>query len=130
MANSRRRCRHCRDYFPADQIRAGFCGRDCQAAHRVKPKKSPRLTAFDSEFAAARLQVAERSGGRCEARLACCVGRASHVHHRVLRGQGGGNELENLLHCCDRCHGEIHADVQGSYEAGFLRHSWDVTELD
>jgi 5-methylcytosine-specific restriction endonuclease McrA len=36
-----------------------------------------------------------------------CAGRL-HVHHRVLRSQGGADEVDNLCTLCERHHDEAH----------------------
>ncbi|TKG67028.1 hypothetical protein [Prauserella endophytica] len=54
-------------------------------------------------------RVKERSGGICEARVACQGAQAVQIHHRRPRGMGGSrvpgtNEASNLLHLCLECH--------------------------
>lgn len=64
-----------------------------------------------------RRQVSDRSGGLCE--LGC--GRvAVHTHHRLMRSQGGGHELANLLHLCAGHHIDTHAHPERSYRLGWL----------
>lgn len=73
----------------------------------------------------AKRDVRSRSRGRCEARVPdVCTGRAEHAHHVLRRGQGGADELGNLLDCCRACHEWIHAHVDESYERGWLRRRW------
>jgi len=62
----------------------------------------------------------KRSNGRCEAGTEVCTGKAAHVHHRLMRSQGGGHEPSLLLAVCLPCHGHIHANPAKSYEAGWL----------
>lgn len=54
------------------------------------------------------LKVAEavrrRSGRRCEL---CRGARASQLHHRKLRSQGGKHREDNLLDLCPHCHHEV-----------------------
>jgi hypothetical protein len=46
--------------------------------------------------------IRRRDGGRC--RVPGCSRAAGHVHHRRLRGQGGGDEPENLISVCPPHH--------------------------
>ncbi|MGG7510873.1 HNH endonuclease [Plantibacter sp. YIM 135249] len=67
--------------------------------------------------------VATRSGGVCEG---CGRRRATEMHHRRYRSQGGRDEVTNLLHLCGRgnasgCHGIAHTGP--GREAGFSVHS-------
>ena len=69
--------------------------------------------------------VMARSGGRCEARIpGVCQGRATNLHHRRLRSQGGLNTASNILALCGTgstgCHGHIHARPEWARERGFL----------
>jgi 5-methylcytosine-specific restriction endonuclease McrA len=52
-----------------------------------------------------RAAVHERSGGVCEF---CRAYRAEHVHHRLMRSQGGKHELPNLIDLCTLCHHYAH----------------------
>lgn len=73
-----------------------------------------------------RVELADRSGGHCEARFrSCCTRKAEHPHHRKLKGQGGQDTLENFLHVCAACHRYIHGHVKWSLNRGYLVHSWD-----
>lgn len=64
-----------------------------------------------------------RSGGSCEARVACRRSIAVHMHHR--RRASRVDSRANLLHVCLKCHDWIHANPERSYELGLLVHSWD-----
>lgn len=72
----------------------------------------------------ARPLVRARSGGMCETRLpGACLGRATNMHHRKNRSQGGRWAASNLLDLCGSgttgCHGVL-TDPQGhraEYEA-------------
>lgn len=48
--------------------------------------------------------TAQRSGSRCEV---CLRARATDVHHRKNRSQGGTWDAANLMHLCHLCHGVI-----------------------
>ena len=48
--------------------------------------------------------IAERSGGRCEARILCNGAPADDPQHVVPRSQGRNDAPENLLAICRPCH--------------------------
>jgi len=64
--------------------------------------------------------VKTRANGVCEAKTSQCVGRVDHLHHRVLRSQGGKHTVENLLAVCMSCHSFIHHHPQLSVENGWI----------
>jgi predicted transcriptional regulator len=82
-----------------------------------------RPSGDDAELRRARKAVRERSGGLCEVRLAViCTGRGQHVHHRLMRSQGGTHDLDNLLDTCLPCHSHVHANPGWAQSHGFLLH--------
>lgn len=86
--------------------------------YQRKPKRQTRQKVAQNRDA--RIVVAMRSQGVCEARLpTVCEGRATNYHHRDPRGMGGtkaADTPENLVHLCGSgttgCHGwiESHRD--------------------
>lgn len=62
--------------------------------------------------------VRGRSGGLCE----YCGHKASNMHHRVNRSQGGGWTPANVLHLCGsgttKCHGFFTQHPQIAYQMG------------
>jgi hypothetical protein len=68
--------------------------------------------------------------GRCESRCELCLERLPrggwHPHHRRLKGQGGGDEITNLLALDALCHRRVHGHVAWSYDHGFLVHAFIV----
>lgn len=44
--------------------------------------------------------VQARSGGWCE----YCGAKATEMHHRINRSQGGGWHPSNIVHLCSNCH--------------------------
>lgn len=73
-----------------------------------------------AESRAAYAAVKERSFGLCEI---CGKVRATEVHHRLHRSQGGRDAASNLLHVCGwgnhtGCHGLAHSDPE-RYAAGW-----------
>lgn len=69
--------------------------------------------------ARARGIVAERSGGVCEV---CGSARATNMHHRLNRSQGGTWAPSNLLHLCGSgttgCHGFITCNPAAAGHSG------------
>jgi 5-methylcytosine-specific restriction enzyme A len=68
-----------------------------------------------------RITVFERDGNKCLR----CLGDATVVHHRRVKGMGGSRSpqthgLANLISLCSPCHEHIHANPAESYELGFL----------
>jgi hypothetical protein len=70
-----------------------------------------------------REEVQVRSGGWCEIDHPLCDGNARHMHHVLLRAQGGKHEAANLLHVCSQGHAFIHANPALAYEQGWLQRS-------
>ena len=97
------------------------------APSQAKPAtKTKRLKEYEAEFREASKLVKARSQGRCEfVKIAGCLFRgcteqAVHVHHRKLRSQGGGDEIENLVHLCVPCHGYLHNHPEKARELGLI----------
>jgi len=91
-----------------------------------RPAGSHAEPTYESEFKRMRPVIRRRSHGQCEVRCSqACQGKATHVHHRKMRSQGGDNSEANLLHVCARCHLTIHDGPAIAYEHGWLVHSWD-----
>ena len=72
--------------------------------------------------AANRDAVGRRSNGWCEIIHLNCSGRATEVHHRLMRSQGGGHDVDNLLHLCGAGHRLVHDNPEHSYGKGWLLH--------
>lgn len=73
-----------------------------------------------------RAAVKRRSGGLCEANWegVCPPGphRAQHVHHVILKAQGGPDVEWNLLHLCYVVHQHAHdVDRAGAESRGIIR---------
>ena len=71
---------------------------------------------------ATREAVRRRANGFCEVLAFRCEIKGVHIHHRLMRSQGGGHEAENLLLVCDSCHRYIHDQPEYAYERGWLLH--------
>jgi hypothetical protein len=73
--------------------------------------------------------VWHRDGGICQAHAmgfaldVQCSGRL-HVHHRVLRSQGGQHVLDNLLLICERMHELAHAHPSWAKACGVIVPVW------
>lgn len=86
----------------------------------VKPH-SGRTPEEQAVWEQTKILVGHRSGWRCEARRSSwCSGDYEHAHHRLRRGQGGPDTVENTLATCHACHDEIHQHPAVSYEVGHL----------
>ena len=73
-----------------------------------------------------------RCEGYCEK---CGIGLnrlAFAAHHRVLRAQGGKDEVTNLVALCHFCHNlgtrSIHSNPAQSYKEGWMVHNWQNPE--
>ena len=74
------------------------------------------------DMAESRPIVYDRSGGRCEARVAPdCNGKAEHPHHKQMRSASGSDEPSNLVMCCHCCHFWIHLHPKEAMERGLLK---------
>jgi hypothetical protein len=96
---------------------------------RVSPKRfkkkgdwhAQRIRATPSEMHELRSQAFARSGGQCEC-LKVQGGQCGKqvnwfngdAHHIVKRGQGGSDEIDNLLYCFRDHHERIHGKLQWS----------------
>jgi len=78
--------------------------------------------AADGPTEATRIALADRSSGWCEITHAGCTGRGTEIHHRLMRSQGGGHDLENLILLCATAHRYVHDNPSYSYERGWLLH--------
>lgn len=97
--------------------------RECIVKRTPLRRVSDKKRVKDAEYAAARKQVEFRSRGFCEATTpACLTGRheAHHVHHVKRRSQGGGHDVDNLLHLCFPAHEWVHAHPAEARERGWL----------
>jgi 5-methylcytosine-specific restriction endonuclease McrA len=73
-----------------------------------------------------REQVRARDWDRC---VRCGSSRDLHVHHRILRSQGGPDSYANLITLCAQCHGWVHAHPAQSYSRGYLLKSgWEPAQ--
>ena len=70
-----------------------------------------------------RAEVLERSHGLCEIAHGPHVHKADHLHHILMRSQGGKHDADNMIHVCHEWHTYIHANPAISYEEGWLRRS-------
>jgi len=86
---------------------------------RTAMKRNPSKS--KAEFhPSVRAAVERRSLGWCEADAPGCTRRATVMHHRRRRSQGGAADAENALHVCNPCHLFIHANVELSVSRGWL----------
>jgi hypothetical protein len=84
---------------------------------RLKRKKgvnrqSDKGAEYEAEYLINANTVRWRADNRCEIQTPhSCDGTISTVHHRKLRSQGGGNELDNLLAVCFTGHVWLHTQL-------------------
>ena len=87
-------------------------------ATRPKPSVPPSVRAL----------VVARSGGRCEAALPGCLGRATDQAHRISRKMGGRRDgfdsAANTLHLCRACHSWCHARPAEAKDLGLMLDEW------
>jgi 5-methylcytosine-specific restriction endonuclease McrA len=67
--------------------------------------KSPRLRLDATSYRELHRQVLERDGWRCQM---CGSLQRLQVHHLKLRSRAGGDEEQNLITLCAKCHGWVH----------------------
>lgn len=79
--------------------------------------RTDRANTYQAEIDAMTPLVKSRAGGSCEI---CKSAPVHHIHHRLLRSQGGKNTMSNLLGVCWLCHTEVHNNPEWSYEHGYL----------
>lgn len=91
----------------ADGRHVPLIAKRCQRHYREHRRKASGASARDAQFAKLSARIrADRPD--CEARLACCTGRATEVHHKA--GRTGALLLREdlLLPVCGACHSMIH----------------------
>ena len=74
-----------------------------------------------------RARVLARDNHTCQASVRgfdhVCFG-GLHVHHRLPRGRGGRDTLDNLISVCTSAHDKLHnVDRAGAYACGLLLRS-------
>ena len=80
-------------------------------------RKSPEAKIAYAEL---RVEIMDRSMGRCQRKSPQCWGMGSDVHHVVRRSQGGTDDPANLKWLCRPCHQYIHEHVAESKAEGWL----------
>jgi hypothetical protein len=97
----------------------------------IKRGRSKKKVAYDRELDALTPELLKRAEFACEVRIpgACREGRSAAKltrHHRLPRGQGGQNTMENVIVVCGDgvagCHGHIEHNRTEAYEKGWLVH--------
>lgn len=83
---------------------------------RISSKEQGRLADFNK----AKVIVAVRSGGFCEANFSGCTGFAQHFHHRMGRRLPDSNRSWAIVHCCEHCHRYGHSHPIEATKVGFL----------
>lgn len=85
-----------------------------------KPMKRTKSKSKAEFHPSVRAEVERRSGGKCEAQTGQCTHRATILHHRRRRSQGGSGDADNALYVCNPCHLYIHANIEESARNGWL----------
>lgn len=127
MANSKRRCKDCKNYFPYEEMvinRLGaFCAECGQKPKRAKPKArvrgskpKPRKGA-DSEL---RKRVRRRDRNVCRF---CGAAGWLEVHHVLYRSELGPDHASNLITLCDEHHTLAHSN-KGYWQPVLLAVIW------
>jgi len=75
-----------------------------------------------------RAQLWWRSEGYCE-KCGCYIDQHQFAaHHRMLRSQGGKDDITNLVALCHQCHNlgtkSVHLNPEESYKMGWMVHNW------
>ena len=84
-------------------------------------RRSAKKARTDAQLVQARRLVEARANGVCELNTPVCAGAAVHVHHLLLRSQGGNTHDPALMAAtCVPCHEFLHAHPKLSYERGWL----------
>jgi len=71
-------------------------------------------------------EVRERDWNRC---ANCGSSRDLHVHHRLLRSQGGPSTFSNQVTLCQQCHSYCHANPETARAAALILRRGDDPEL-
>jgi 5-methylcytosine-specific restriction endonuclease McrA len=80
-------------------------------------RRSEKAQDFADELNEITPDLLARAHGICEI---CRTGPCEHRHHKLRRGQGGKNDLANLLFLCHGCHDRVHKYPSVSYAEGWL----------
>lgn len=96
-------------------------GRNALASRRPRAWRGVKRPPIPLEVDAV---LERRSEGRCEAGLDGCTGHGTTRHHRLRRGQGGPDTVENLVVLCQSCHTDgpraVHRNPKWAYSVGLL----------
>jgi 5-methylcytosine-specific restriction endonuclease McrA len=130
MANSKRRCRFCREYFPTAQFLRGapFCSAECMAGKLVAERRprpaTPQKTRTRTRSlpAHAKVKIRSRDGDACRF---CGITRNLHVHHIDYLSQGGSSEPHNLVTLCGEHHALVHSDKR-TYQPICRAYIWSL----
>lgn len=110
----------------APWLRRARVGEDVPVKHKGSGGTVRSRKPAEGPTAATRLAVEQRARGFCEVSANGCGIKGHHLHHRLMRSQGGGHDPANLLLVCWRCHDYIHSHPEYAYERGWLLHAGAV----
>jgi hypothetical protein len=70
-----------------------------------KPEPDDDAETVSEEYLAMVRELRKRARDQCEASVqGYCGGDGQHAHHRLLRSQGGPDDIANMLWLCFACH--------------------------
>lgn len=121
MANTKRRCSVCKDYYPAEEMRVRGAVATCTnhppvysslkpsiAPPKRKAKKARKPRRYTGAPIELRRKIRQRDGNRC--RWCGRVRTRLECHHIKYRSEGGPNHTSNLIALCDECHSKAHSN--------------------
>lgn len=114
MANSKGKCSHCRQYYPADVLRkfglSGVCSDEClQGLIQKAREKHARKEAVRERKTSGGPRLGGTTRKKVRERDKVCVlcgNGGAQIHHVVFRSQGGKDSMTNLVLLCAGCHHE------------------------
>ena len=74
---------------------------------KITHLKSPRLRLDVESYRELHRQVLERDGWRCQL---CGSMQNLQVHHLKFRSHSGGDQEQNLITLCAKCHEQMHRE--------------------
>lgn len=134
LANSHAKCAGCRNYRArADLVQVGLssvckdnpeCRLMLTEKRKIKTTKARRPPQNGHRLPdTLRKRVRRRDNNRCR-----CCGVTSHdlqIHHVQFRGQGGEDEISNLILLCPMCHSvRAHGNNSRHYREMFRAYIW------
>lgn len=129
--NSKRRCKSCKDYFPAEEVVNSNLGNFCTTCFGDAEKRYPTKLAKPGKTrkrtrtrGGAPPEVKEKIRTRDKNRCRWCSSpRILEVHHIEYRSQGGSDEQHNLITLCKEHHEKAHSH-KGAWQDTLKFSNW------